>query len=176
MDAMARPGQIKAIESALAPPRPLSPAAAAIALTLLDYETPVWLDSPLADAPDVLRWLKFYTGASVTNEKATAGFAIIADPVGMPRLDEFALGTLEFPDRSSTLLIQVDTFASGKNFVLTGPGIANEQRLSVTPMPDGIVAQLTANRRLFPRGVDIVLAASRSVAALPRSVRILGEE
>ena len=50
MEAMARPGQIAEIGVALAPPAPLGIAAAALALTLLDFETPVWLDPKLAAA------------------------------------------------------------------------------------------------------------------------------
>src|ERR1700726_2057672 len=44
MDAMARPGTVRPL-AGIAAPAPLSPVAAAIALTLLDYETPFWLDA-----------------------------------------------------------------------------------------------------------------------------------
>ena len=48
MDAVARPGTVKPLPPAAAAPPPLSATAAAVALTMLDYETPVWLDAPLA--------------------------------------------------------------------------------------------------------------------------------
>ena len=46
MDAVARPGTVKPLPPAAAAPSPLSATAAAVALTMLDYETPVWLDAP----------------------------------------------------------------------------------------------------------------------------------
>ena len=55
MDALARPGSVRRL-AGVAAPAPLSPSAAAIALTLLDYETPFWLDAPLAGAPEVVRF------------------------------------------------------------------------------------------------------------------------
>ena len=50
MDVMARPGTIRLL-AGISAPAPLSASAAAIALTLLDYETPFWLDPPLAALP-----------------------------------------------------------------------------------------------------------------------------
>ena len=58
MDAMA-PGRPFPIAGIAGAPRPLLPSTAAIALTLLDHDTPVWLDDP---PDDVLNWLRFHTG------------------------------------------------------------------------------------------------------------------
>ena len=49
LDAMAHPGRVVPLPPPPDPPAPLVPAAAAVALTLLDYETPLWLD-PAAGA------------------------------------------------------------------------------------------------------------------------------
>jgi alpha-D-ribose 1-methylphosphonate 5-triphosphate synthase subunit PhnH len=172
MDALARPGSILRIAGLPAPPAPLSPAAGAIALTLADYDTPVWLDPPLAAAAEVTAWLRFHTGAPVTADPARAAFAFLADPARMPALDAFALGTPEFPDRSTTLVLQIESFATGTSLRLSGPGIAGSQeKFSATPLPVDFVAQLAANRALFPRGVDFLLATRDEVAGLPRSVR-----
>ena len=43
MDCMARPGTIGHVAASVLPPKPLSPAAGAVALTLCDHDTPVWL-------------------------------------------------------------------------------------------------------------------------------------
>ena len=53
MDALARPGTPMPLSAALAPPAPLTPGLAAVALTLADHEAPLWLDPPLAEAPAV---------------------------------------------------------------------------------------------------------------------------
>ncbi|MFL9825541.1 phosphonate C-P lyase system protein PhnH [Rhodoplanes sp. SY1] len=176
MDALARPGTAVPLgESvALAPPAPLRTGAAAVALTLLDQDTPVWLDPPLAAAPAVAAWLRFHTAAPVVDDPAAASFALVSDPTAMPSFGSFAPGTPDYPDRSATLILQVDDFAHGPLLILAGPGIPGRRLLQATPLPDDIAARLVANRALFPCGIDLVLVTDTAVAALPRSVT-LGE-
>jgi alpha-D-ribose 1-methylphosphonate 5-triphosphate synthase subunit PhnH len=170
MDAFARPGVIKALPCAHAVPPPLSDTAAAILCALLDYETPVWLDAPLSAAPEVTEWIRFNAGARVTADPRQASFAVIADPAGAPPFEQFSLGTQEYPDRSTTLVLQVRSFGRGERLSLTGPGIAGRTSLAAEPLPADLHERLAANRALFPRGVDVILVSADSVAALPRSV------
>jgi alpha-D-ribose 1-methylphosphonate 5-triphosphate synthase subunit PhnH len=170
MDAVARPGEVRALPPVVGAPSPLSDTAAALALALLDYETPLWLDPPLAAAPAVAEWIRFHTGARLTADPQQAAFAIIADPVHALPFDRFALGTSEYPDRSATLVLQVDRFGGGKSLTLAGPGIADVRTFSAAPLPTDFHDRLVANRALFPRGVDLILVSASSVAALPRSV------
>jgi alpha-D-ribose 1-methylphosphonate 5-triphosphate synthase subunit PhnH len=172
MDAMARPGVIKPIVSDLAPPGPLSTGAAAVALTLLDFETPVWLDSALAATPAVCDWLRFHTGARLVDLPSTAAFAFISDAASMLQFNRFSPGSMEYPDRSATLVVQVERFAGSRPLALSGPGIAGMRQFSFFPMPEGFEDQLDANRSLFPRGIDLVLVTQDAVAALPRSIRV----
>ncbi len=171
MEAMARPGLPRTLPSGLAAP-PLSPTAAAVALTLLDYETPFWLDPALAAAPEVAAWLKFHTGAPLASDSAQATFGFVSDPVAMPPFEAFSAGTLEYPDRSTTLVVQVTSFGRGDALQLCGPGIRGASRFSAQPLPPDFRSRLVANRELFPRGVDLILVSPDAVAALPRSVRI----
>jgi alpha-D-ribose 1-methylphosphonate 5-triphosphate synthase subunit PhnH len=174
MDAIARPGRVRQATGLSGAPKPLTPVAAAIALTLADYDTPVFLDAPLAASADVTAWLRFHTGAPVTDDTTRAAFAFVADPAAAPPFDEFAQGTAEYPDRSTTIVLQVETFSGGTPLVLTGPGIAESIRLSAAPLPADFAARLIANRVRFPRGVDLLLAGPEAVVALPRSVRATG--
>jgi alpha-D-ribose 1-methylphosphonate 5-triphosphate synthase subunit PhnH len=171
MDVMARPGSIRPLACDLAPPQPLWPAAAAVALALLDYETPFWLDAPLGAAPDVADWLRFHTGAPYVDVVDEAAFAFLADPANAPPFDRFALGSMEYPDRSTTLVLQVERF-SGAPMRLSGPGIAGACGFAATPLPGEFVQQIEANRARFPRGVDLVFVTADAVAALPRSTRV----
>jgi phosphonate C-P lyase system protein PhnH len=91
-----------------------------VAVALLDYETPLWLDSPLAGKPAIAQWIRFHTGARVTADPRQASFAIIAEAADPPSFDHFALGTAEYPDRSTTLVLQVERFGSGQ--CLSSPG------------------------------------------------------
>jgi alpha-D-ribose 1-methylphosphonate 5-triphosphate synthase subunit PhnH len=172
MEAMARPGRARALPSRLAAPPPLGATAAAVALTLLDYETPFWLDQALAAAPEVAAWLRFHTGAPLALDSMRATFAFVSDPLAMPPFAAFAPGTLEYPDRSTTLVLQVVRFGAGDALALSGPGIQETTNFSAQPLPPDFRARLIANREGFPRGVDLILVSPDAVAALPRSVRV----
>lgn len=175
LDAMARPGHVPAIEVDLEPPAGLSPALAALALTLLDHETPVWRDAML-NTEAVARWLRFHTGAPLTGDPAQAAFALIGDPARLDDFSQFALGTGDYPDRSTTLILQVESLDAGASLVLRGPGIKGEASLAPDPLPSDFVALCEANRALFPRGVDLVFCAGDKIAALPRTTRVSRKE
>lgn len=177
MMALSRPGRLTAIDAAgIQPPAPLTPALAAMALALADYDTPLWLDPALARTDAVGQFLKFHTGAPVVASPLEATFALVSDARTLPALSGFALGTLEHPDRSTTLLIGVDSFTGGKAVTLTGPGIETTQPLRVSPLPITFWDQAEDNTRLFPRGVDMVFAAGNEIVGLPRSTTITRSE
>ena len=176
MDAMARPGSIQPIAVLAQPPLPLSAAAAAVALTLCDHDTPVWLGPGLQNAAAVASWLGFHTGAPLANTPADAHFALVADPASLIALENFAQGTQEYPDRSTTLILQVASLASGENLLLQGPGIERAAMIAPTPLPRHFVEQWKQNRARFPRGIDLILAAPEGIACLPRTTRIRTSE
>ena len=176
MDAMARPGSIQPVAVFAQPPLPLSAAAAAVALTLCDHDTPIWLDPGLQNAAAVASWLGFHTGAPLANTPADAHFALVADPASLIALENFAQGTQEYPDRSTTLILQVVSLASGENLLLQGPGIERVAMIAPSPLPRHFVEQWKQNRARFPRGVDLILAAPEGIACLPRTTRIRTSE
>jgi len=172
MEALARPGSVAVVDAAVAAPAPLGAAAGALALTLLDFDTPVWLDPALAGASETGGWFKFHTGAPLTTDPGAAAFAFIAEPARMPDFEDFCRGSLEYPDRSTTLVLQVEHLSEGDGFKLSGPGIKGTRTLSAAPLPPGFTDRMAANRALFPRGLDIILTCGRRLAALPRSVHL----
>jgi alpha-D-ribose 1-methylphosphonate 5-triphosphate synthase subunit PhnH len=177
LEATSRPGTVCAVGAEVAsPPAPLSPAVAAIALTLCDQDTPVWLDATLCASPDVAAWLRFHCGARIVDDPSAASFAFAADIRGLPAFDRFNLGSADYPDCSTTIALCVDSFQFGPQLMLRGPGIKGRQAFRADPLPDDIIERLTANRALFPRGVDLILASANEIAALPRSVRLVGED
>jgi alpha-D-ribose 1-methylphosphonate 5-triphosphate synthase subunit PhnH len=171
LDALARPGRVVPLAPRVVPPAPLSPAAAAVLATLADDGTPVFLDETL-DRDAIRAWIGFNTGAPVTGDPAAAAFAAIGDPRRMPALAAFSQGTAEYPDRSTTIVLQVTGFDGPAKLRLIGPGIDGAAVTAPHPLPAGFVAAMTENRAQFPRGVDLVLAAPGAVVGLPRSVRI----
>jgi len=169
MNAMAQPGGVVDVDVGFAPPVPLNAAAAAVLLTLADFETKVWSDTG-ADVT-AAQFLRFHTGARLIDELALADFALVTAPQNAPVLDSFAQGTPDYPDRSATLIMQVETF--GQDWRLTGPGIDGETRFSAAPLHENLLAQWRDNHARFPQGVDIVFAGNGQIAALPRSTKIL---
>lgn len=170
MDAMARPGEVRALRGSDAP-APLARAAAALVQSLADYETPIWLDTPLA-VPAVKEWIRFSTGAPIVDDKRAAAFALIADPVGMPDFAQFALGSDEYPDRSATVIVQVARFG-GEAVHIAGPGIKGRRTFAAEPLPPDFEVSFANNHALFPCGVDVILVANDQIVALPRSIRLL---
>jgi len=172
MDAMARPGSVQPLPALARPPAPLSATAGAIALALCDNDTPLWLDPALHASAAVISWLGFHSGAPLANTPADAHFAFVATPAEMMALDGFSQGTQDYPDRSTTLILQVSDFTSGAPLLLEGPGIETSATIAPAQMPRHFIEQWKQNIQRFPRGVDIILATPEGIACLPRTTRI----
>jgi len=173
LDAMSHPGRVVSVEPPSETPEPLRRATASVCLALADVETPLWLDAA-ARHPAVIDYLRFHCGCPVTSEPRAARFGVIADPGRMPTLEAFDAGSDEYPDRSATVIIQVESFAEGSGRRLAGPGIADEALIEARGLPDRFWEAVRANRALFPRGVDLILAAQDAIVGLPRSTRVSG--
>jgi alpha-D-ribose 1-methylphosphonate 5-triphosphate synthase subunit PhnH len=171
MDAMARPGSVQRIVSSAGAPAALMRGTAAIALTLFDHDTPVWLDPLLTATSDVTNWLKFHTGAPVIADSSICSFALVGDAKTLPALDRFSFGTNEYPDRSTTLILQVDSLTHGLSIELRGPGIDGTAVLQAAIQPPDLFERLAINAVLFPRGIDMVLVHDDSIVAIPRTTR-----
>jgi alpha-D-ribose 1-methylphosphonate 5-triphosphate synthase subunit PhnH len=165
LDAMSEPGRIVTIGIGLTPPAPLDPATAAILLTLVDSDTPLWLDPAAQAAQD---WLTFHCGAPPTAPEAAA-FAVA---IGLPDLRWFASGTHEEPELSTTLIVQVPALGRGRSWQVSGPGLAAPTAVAVTGLPDDFAAIWARNASRYPRGIDLILCAGSSAMAFPRTVAL----
>lgn len=172
MDAMARPGSVQRIVAMTGSPAPMMRGTAAIALTLFDHDTPLWLDTRMSDTADIAKWLRFHTGAPVVSESSICSFALVGDARALPALDRFAFGSNEYPDRSTTLILQVESLTLGRTFELCGPGIDGTAVLRAAVEPADLFDRLAVNAELFPRGIDVVLVADDAVVAIPRTTRV----
>jgi alpha-D-ribose 1-methylphosphonate 5-triphosphate synthase subunit PhnH len=172
LEATARPGTVMRLRASLAAPKPLTAASAALALTLCDQDTALWLDPALRSSPEVVDWLRFHIGARIIDQTELAAFAFVGAPCEAPPFEQFNLGTPDYPDRSTTIVLQVDSLRDGASLTLRGPGIRDRQRVKAAPLSADFVAQLAANRGWFPRGIDLLLATETEIMALPRSVQV----
>lgn len=163
LEAMSRPGRVQLLTALPEAPPGLSPAAAAVLLTLVDADTRFALNA----GPEAAAWARFHCGAPL----APIGAAqFVLDP--SVRLADLDAGSEEEPERGATLIIEVAGLTEGTGWRLSGPGIREAHHLLVDGAPDGFVADWRANRARFPRGVDVILCAGTAIAALPRTVMI----
>jgi alpha-D-ribose 1-methylphosphonate 5-triphosphate synthase subunit PhnH len=172
MDAMAHPGSIRRIAVAAGVPHPMMHGTAAVALTLFDHDTPIWLDQRMSETSAVTKWLKFHTGAPVIADSSVCHFALFGDAQTLPQLDRFAFGSNEYPDRSTTLILQVESLTQGPTLELRGPGIDGTAELQAAIRPADLFERLAVNAVLFPRGIDVVLVHEDTIVAIPRTTRL----
>ena len=162
MDTMARPGTVKTIRGAQ-PPAPLSVAIGVCILTLCDHETPVYLAKGY-NAPSVKEWIAFHTGAPIVNASDCL-FAVGSWDSLLP-LEQYSLGTTEYPDRSTTVIAELPRLDTN-GATLSGPGIKATAALSIPH-----VAIFQNNHRHYPLGLDFIFSNGDRLAALPRSTEI----
>jgi alpha-D-ribose 1-methylphosphonate 5-triphosphate synthase subunit PhnH len=165
LDAISHPGRITRAAGVTAP-APLSTAAAAVVLTLVDHETPLWLDPEAAIAR---QWIEFHCGAQVVTDPGKCSFALA---MNLPPLHRFPTGSHESPETSATVICQVNGFDSGTAYRLHGPGLCEPLLLNVAGLPPGFASIWQRNHRLFPCGIDLILCADDRLVAFPRTVTI----
>ena len=174
MEAMARPGSVQHVTAFVGTPATVMRGTAAIALTLFDHDTPIWLDPQMSDTAEIAKWLKFHSGAPVVADPSVCSFALVGDAAALPDLGSFSFGSNEYPDRSTTLILQVESLTRCDEYRLCGPGIDGTAVLEATILPSDLFERLAINEALFPRGIDVVLVADDAVVAIPRTTRCIG--
>jgi alpha-D-ribose 1-methylphosphonate 5-triphosphate synthase subunit PhnH len=173
MEAMARPGSVQRVTASVGTPPPMMRGVAAIAITLFDHDTPIWLDDKMSETAAAVRWLKFHSGAPIVADSSICSFALIGEPRTLPDLGCFSLGSNEYPDRSTTLILQVASLTQGPAYELRGPGIDGVAVLNATIEPRDLFDRLGINAVLFPRGIDVLLVADDAIVAIPRTARLV---
>lgn len=169
--ALSEPGTLQRVAADIAPPAGLATATATALLALADYETPVWLPEALHDGP-AAAWLRFHCGVALVEEPARAAFAVLDGAADEPKLSAFNPGTDQFPDRSTTVVVQVAGLEGGAALTLSGPGIPGTRTIAPQGLRPGFADELRQNGALYPLGVDVVLAHGAGLIGLPRSTQI----
>jgi alpha-D-ribose 1-methylphosphonate 5-triphosphate synthase subunit PhnH len=166
LTALSEPGRI--MQVSFQPVADLTTGAAALAvlLCLADGDTPLWLG---ATANTLAAYLRFHTGAPVVADPRDAHFALIANQADFRPLAQFDPGTEDYPDRSTTLIIEVEALDEGGPIGLRGPGIPDHRHLTMHGLPPAFAAQWAANHAQFPCGVDVILTCGTRLIGLPRS-------
>ncbi|MGX5805572.1 phosphonate C-P lyase system protein PhnH [Bradyrhizobium sp. Arg314] len=169
--ATAYPGRAIPLDRTLAPPPPLSPATAALCLTLMDFETRVWLDRQIASG-EVPNWLRFHCGLPLIDETSLAHFAVVTDALNLPHLSEFRPGDVEYPDRSTTLILQVKSFTDGPATTWSGPGIKESAAVAIDGLPSWFWSDWELNSEPYPRGIDVIFTCRNTLMGMPRTIKV----
>jgi alpha-D-ribose 1-methylphosphonate 5-triphosphate synthase subunit PhnH len=172
LEAMSRPGTVVPLPVKAAGPAGWSASMTSAVLTLCDMDTPVWLDAA-CNTEDALRFLRFHCGCPLTDAPAKASFAVVTRHELMPSFDEFSLGSAEYPEKSTTVLLASDLSSdSGDAVRISGPGVDGEGRIPLSWLPSGFIRMWSHNNRLFPRGIDLILVGHDQVVGLPRTLKM----
>lgn len=171
LEAISHPGVIVGVETSCERPGEMGEAMTALALTLLDAETPVWLDAALAEQASIADYLRFHCGCPIVQAPIEAAFALVGSVECLPRLERFAAGSAEYPDRSATIIAELPQLTGGSRTVLTGPGIATTRDFDPVGLPDWFWGAWTFNHGGFPMGVDLIFTNGAEFCALPRSTK-----
>lgn len=168
LDAIAQPGTMITID----PAAELGDygAAGAVALTLLDFETPVWLGEGVD--PGFANWLRFHCSCPLVTDAHAASFAFVP-AARLTDLGIFNIGTEKYPDTAATVVIAVPALTGGPAVCLEGPGIAERVTIAPQGLASDFWSQATGNRAQFQLGVDIIFAAGDAIIGLPRSTHII---
>ena len=172
LNAMASPGTIVDVEESLqvAPPS-LGYAASSILLAMADLETPIWISGQLrTDTAE--RWVRFHTGANLTEDRALATFSLISGADADGNFESFARGEERYPERSTTVIVVCESLDGGHVVNLTGPGIEDAHRVAPRVLREGFWTEVQRNHAMFPLGVDLIFVAGTSFFCLPRSTRV----
>jgi alpha-D-ribose 1-methylphosphonate 5-triphosphate synthase subunit PhnH len=163
-------GRAVALPDPVAAPARRGRAMPAAALTLVDFDTPVWLDPVLA-TPAVQSFLRFHTGAPLVADPGAAAFLFVADAASLPRLGSLALGEDRYPDCSATLVVEVPALDGPESGRFTGPGIAAAEPVRIAGLPAWFREDWAANGAAYPLGVDCLLTCGDRMLGLPRTTR-----
>lgn len=172
LDALARPARPIQLPVVVGGVASLTPAAAAVLLTLCDDATPLWLDDVVRNQDHLEAWLAFHTGVPVVDRPEQAAFAVVSSPAALPELGVFAAGTDEAPHTSATVIVLDPDEAVGQTFSADGPGFEQAYDWAAPAFPADFEQRWAGNRAQFPRGVDLIIAGLDTVVGLPRTTTL----
>lgn len=167
--ALSEPGTRQTLAPQAAP-RGVDSAAYQVCLALLDSDTPLWVADSLAST-SLTSSLRFHCGCPIVAEPGEAAFAI-ATPQALAGLDRFCQGSHDYPDRSTTLILQVDSLHTSGPWQLSGPGIDGRRAVGIDGLESHWLNWLEENHAGFPLGIDLLLTAGNSLMGLPRTTRM----
>ncbi|MCL1480599.1 phosphonate C-P lyase system protein PhnH [Marinobacter sp. M3C] len=169
LTALSEPGTVQNVSESPAP-EGANIASYQLCLALLDAETPLWI-APALRTDALVSALRFHCGCRLVDEPGQAEFALISTDFDGD-LTQFAQGSHEYPDRSTTVIVQVESLDSASTWVLRGPGIDGIRKVGIAGLDPRWPGMLADNCSRFPCGVDLLFTAGTALMGLPRTTRV----
>lgn len=176
LDCMAKPGTISELSSIVEPLSErvgCSPAMFSQAITLLDGEVSFHIVGE-----NSARVEAYFSSLTFSKEipLSEANYVFILKDTAPEKIQEVFRkvdkGTLENPDQSATILLEVERLSTDKQLAFTGPGIQENVYVEIEGHEHWLVARAEKNRE-YPLGVDLILMDSNSkLMCIPRTTRI----
>ena len=146
-------------------PDGISSAAGSIILNLCDYTNCIYL-AKSHHREEIIRWITFHTGAKITASDM-CDFAI-GEWSELKKVDNFKLGTAEYPDRSSTLIVDQSDI-DFRHVYIQGPGIKIKKKCK---LPE--VDLFNENNNKFPIGLDFYFTNDQKIMVINRTTKVIG--
>lgn len=91
-------------------------------------------------------------------------------------LEKTKIGTLIDPQKSTTIIYEVENFYSNKQFKLLGPGINGEKEISIDISDELLIIREIKNIE-YPLGVDFIfIDKNYNLICIPRTTSIMKKE
>lgn len=170
---MSEPGLIARLDDVHQYPLQLNAASYAIALTLFDQGTAIYL-APSLQHNEVIDSLRFHNSINLLQSSSHADF-VICNESDRPDLDQLNAGTEAYPDQSCTMIIQCDSFFKGIIYRASGPGIESSRKIRCSAFNGSLLHQREKLSSLFPLGIDFILTCGNEFFCIPRTTRLIVE-
>ncbi|WP_104401117.1 phosphonate C-P lyase system protein PhnH [Vibrio penaeicida] len=170
LNAMSIPGSLQSMPSELSFGQ-ANAATTQILLALTDSTTPVWLSEAFKADSELTQNLQFHANTPLATRQDKASFALLGSGQNA-NVSEFCWGSAEYPETSTTLIVQVSSLSKGVSLELSGPGIDGNASINVEGVHQSLFNQIIAISESQPLGVDVLLTCENQLMALPRTTRI----
>lgn len=168
VDLFSRPGEVRISTFDTPNFTNFSDAALATVLTLFDNEITFYTtDQKNSDEFQTL------TGGECVPEISDADYIVIkAHELTEEILKTLKTGTLGSPEKSATLIVEVDSIGEGRKYALKGPGIKTVNEIEMTFEAKWMEIR-TALCSEFPLGIDLVLIDGHNqLTVIPRTTKV----
>lgn len=168
LDLSSHPGKIATFRDETINDTSYSEALIATTNTLFDNEIAFYMENEQES-----KVISAITGAHRTNIIAESDFVITTEAsLSTAQLLQLNKGTLLSPEKSSTLMLEIESIGSGYLYRLTGPGIKHHSDLQLSISPE-IIEQRTQMCEEFPMGIDLIMCdKDNHIVLIPRTTNM----